>query len=131
MHLLPSAKVGIFLAACALILAIDYPWGDLRDHPHWTEIGRVPFVSPPIEAEDILGNFLLGTPVGLAASLTFRRAAIAAALVTLPVSLAGEAIQIYSHERFPSATDVACNVAGALAAALAGSAWRRHNRPKH
>ena len=92
---------------------------------------HVPLVSPPIEAEDIVGNFLLGTPVGLAASLTFRRAAIAAALVTLPVSLAGEAIQIYSHERFPSATDVVCNVAGAVAAALAGSAWRRHNRPKH
>ncbi len=126
MHLVPSRKVGILLAACALILVVDYPWGDLRDHAHWTEVGRVPFISPPIERGDIVGNLLLGVPAGLSASFVFQHAVIGAALVTLPVSLAGEAIQIYSHERFPSATDLVCNVVGAMAAALAGTAWRRN-----
>jgi hypothetical protein len=53
---------------------------------------------------------------------------LAAGLITLPVSIAGEWTQLYSHRRFPSATDVACNLAGALAIAMVMSARdRRHN----
>jgi glycopeptide antibiotics resistance protein len=41
-----------------------------------------------------------------------------------------EALQIYSHERFPSTTDVVCNVAGAVAAAvMARRISRSFNRP--
>jgi glycopeptide antibiotics resistance protein len=41
------------------------------------------------------------------------------------VSLASEAAQLYSHGRFPSATDATCNVFGAFI-----GAWyaRRHGR---
>jgi VanZ family protein len=49
-----------------------------------------------------------------------------AAGVALALSLAGEAVQIYTHSRFPSATDVVCNVIGAVAGAfLVGRTLRR------
>lgn len=46
------------------------------------------------------------------------------------MSLLGEWSQVYSHSRFPSATDVVCNVIGAVAAALAVGAFARPQVPE-
>jgi glycopeptide antibiotics resistance protein len=120
-------SVGTLLAGCALIFVIDFPWQDIQTHAHWNRIGPVPFVSKPITARDIVLNVLLGVPIGVGAAGTFGGASLAAALVALPVSLVSEATQIYSHSRFPSATDVACNVIGAVSAATV-FARRNHRR---
>lgn len=129
MHLRAVTRRGMFVAACLLILAADFPWGDLQDHPHWSEVGQIPFVSGPLETRDLVGNVLLGVPAGMLTALSVTRPVLMAGVVTLPLSLAGEAMQIYSHERFPSATDVVLNVGGAMAAAFA-TAWmrRQHGR---
>lgn len=107
------------ITTAALILAADFPWGDLQPHTHSAKVGWIPFVSPPVRAFDILQNLLLGAPLGAAIGLRYRRAVPAAFGVAVVVSLIGEWTQLYSHSRFPSATDVACNVLGAVGAAMA------------
>ena len=111
--------------AIAVIAAAVVPWGDFQGHTHWDKVGWIPLVSPPVRLRDIIANLLLFAPLGIAValntapSLTSRRcAALAAGL-----SFAGEWTQLYSHTRFPSATDVLSNVTGALAAALIARAW--------
>ena len=121
MKSLPQQRIGVAFVALsiALIAAIIVPWRDLQDHSHWANVGWIPFVSPPIRIFDIAANLLLFAPLGASAALAFRRGVVAAAVLSLAVSLGGEYVQLYSHSRFPSATDVVCNVSGAVLAALA------------
>ena len=105
--------------ASALVLVAAFPWGDLEDHSHWSKIGWLPFVSPPIRLGDIGLNTLLCAPIGGLSGRLFRRPLVGAFGLSLALSVTAEWSQVYSHTRFPSATDVTCNVAGAvLAAAL-------------
>ncbi len=110
------------VGAGALVLAADFPWGDLRGHPHWGKIAWVPFVSPPLNLLDVAQNLLLCAPIGVTAALRFRKAPAAAAVIALGVGLVGEWTQLYSHSRFPSATDLACNLTGAVATTLIAGA---------
>ena len=107
-------RLGLLVATLLLIVAIDVPW-DLQDHTHWAKVGWLPFWSPPVRFLDIVANVLLGVPVGIAAVVNRLRPRTAAGLALL-ASLTGETLQLYSHTRFPSATDVVCNVGGALLA---------------
>ena len=118
-----------FVAACfgLAAFAADWPWGDLQNHTHWDRVKWIPFVSPPVKPFDIVQNLLLFAPFGFFLGLAFQRtrgrALMRAGLLTLLIGFAGESSQLYSHSRFPSATDLVCNVAGAtLAAAAATSA---------
>ena len=120
--------VSALIAAATLVLAVDFPWGDLQNHTHWNKAGWVPFVSPPVRAMDIALNLLLCAPLGLAAAMFFRRRLTIATVCALSVSLIGEWTQLYSHARFPSATDVVCNVGGAMAAAMTATTVLRSRR---
>lgn len=120
-----QVRLILVIFAVALIFAADFPWGDLQGHTHWAKVAWIPFVSPPVRAIDIAQNLLLGAPLGVAAAIRFRRSVTAASIIALTVSLIAEWTQLYSHSRFPSATDVVCNVSGAAAAALAVGAARR------
>jgi glycopeptide antibiotics resistance protein len=101
--------------------AADWPWGDLQNHTHWDKVEWIPFVSRPIHTFDILQNLALFAPfglfVGLGMNASGTRKSVRAALLTLVIGFAGEASQLYSHNRFPSATDLTCNVVGATLAA--------------
>jgi glycopeptide antibiotics resistance protein len=126
-------RLGIVLSALTAMVA-GIPWGTLQDHPHWGEIRWVPFVSPPVGPLDITANILLFAPLGYFLGVGFvgrRRAAVAvAAVVGLVLSLGLEFTQIYSHGRYPSTTDLASNVIGAVgAAALASSARTGERKP--
>jgi glycopeptide antibiotics resistance protein len=108
----------VLFAAGLFVLAADFPW-DLQNHSHWATVGWIPFVSGPVRVVDIVQNVLLCSPIGWVAARRFpRRGQIVAAAVAASVSLVGEWTQLYSHTRFPSATDVVCNVTGAVAAAM-------------
>lgn len=118
------------LGAAALVVSLlagfvaDYPWGDWVGHTHWANVGWVPYYSWPVRPFDILQNLLLFAPAGVSSALAFRRRpALAAALLTLPVAFAGEATQLYSHARFPSATDLVNNVVGAALAAYVSARY--------
>jgi glycopeptide antibiotics resistance protein len=116
--------VGLVLSSL-LVLVADFPWGDLQNHSDWGRVGWIPFVSPPYRLRDIVLNAILCAPLGGFAGRMFRWPLSSAFLLALVLSLTGEWTQIYSHTRFPSATDVACNVAGAVIAA----AFTRRLRP--
>jgi glycopeptide antibiotics resistance protein len=106
------------IASALVALLVIVPWGDFHGHTHWDEVGWIPFVSWPVRNRDIVVNLLLCAPLGIASALYFRSRVLAAAVIAFVVSLFGESLQVFSHSRFPSATDLLCNVAGAIAAAL-------------
>jgi glycopeptide antibiotics resistance protein len=111
-------RIALVLAVALIILALP-PWrGGFVDHPHWSRVAWLPFVSPPVIATDIVRNVLLFLPLGAAIAANRRsRPVHYAAAIALLMSLAGELAQLYSHTRFPSATDVTVNVGAAAAAA--------------
>ena len=123
----PAARV-LAIGFGLVAFAADWPWGDLQNHTHWAKVAWIPFVSPPVRPFDVLQNVLLFAPFGWFVALSSdhsRRGAVArAALLTLLIAFAGEASQLYSHSRFPSATDLTCNVVGATVAALAATSPR-------
>lgn len=102
-----------------IFVAAAFPFGSLTAHSHWDKVGWVPFVSPPIKAHDLVGNVLLGVPAGLGLAASYAVRPSIAGVVVGGVSLLCEWAQVYSHRRFPSATDLVCNIGGAIAA----SAW--------
>jgi glycopeptide antibiotics resistance protein len=117
-----------FALCVTLILVIVVPWQRFQDHTHWERVQWLPFSRPPMTARDIIANFALYVPVGdLAVRLVPRRAGLWIVAVAAPLlSLGTEATQLFSHGRFPSMTDVTCNVAGAWLGAR--SAWKQIHR---
>jgi VanZ family protein len=109
------------VAFALVALAADWPWGDFQGHSHWHNVRWIPFVSPPVTLLDMFQNVLLFAPFGFFAALGHRRPARRVvgrvALMATGIALLGEGSQIYSHGRIPSATDLACNVLGAVLAA--------------
>ncbi len=103
-----------WFAWCGVVVAIVFPWRDLRDHTHWGKVAWLPFVSPPLKTVDIVGNILLYVPFGYLGSKNLRggrRQLVVLGCAAL-LSLLTEASQLFSHYRFPSATDLTCNLLG-------------------
>jgi len=101
-----------------LIVLLVAPWTMYVNHTHWQRVAWIPF-SPPIRIRDIALNLLLYVPWGYFGARAMRsgRVWIVVALAAV-LSLATEASQLYSHGRFPSATDLTCNILGACAGAM-------------
>jgi len=104
----------VWLVLFALLFV---PWGDVQDHTHWYKVAWVPFGSRPVKPLDVIGNIVAFVPFGLLLTLAVGRGCrwewplgIGAALL---LSFGAEAVQMYSHMRFPSATDLTANVIGA------------------
>jgi hypothetical protein len=111
------AWTGLLASLAAGFLA-DFPWGDWVGHSHWAKVAWIPYLQGPVRLSDILQNLLLFSPVGFFSSRVFhRRPERWAAILTFPVAFVGEWTQVYSHARFPSATDLLNNLCGAWAAA--------------
>jgi glycopeptide antibiotics resistance protein len=111
-----------------VVLIAAVPWGDFVGHSHWTRVVWVPFLTRRLRLPDIGLNLLLCAPIGGFSGRLFRRPLLSAFGLSLLLSLAGELTQVYSHNRFPSATDVTCNVAGAVVAAAVTQRLRLRNR---
>ena len=120
--------VGLVVAS-ALVLVATLPWGDLQDHSHWSKVRWVPFVSLPITLRDMALNTLLYVPIGGLSGRLVRRPLFLAFGLSLALSLTAEWSQVYSHNRFPSATDITCNVAGAVLGASTFARWLRPDPP--
>jgi glycopeptide antibiotics resistance protein len=117
-----------FWAWTAFILLVVLPWIGFQDHTHWQRVAWVPFRSPPVKVFDVLANILLYVPWGYFYRRhmpeRFRQLWLVIVFAAL-LSLASEAAQLYSHGRFPSATDATCNVFGAFI----GARFARRPRP--
>lgn len=112
------------LGALALIAMAVPPWGDFQGHTHWSNVGWIPFVSPPVRVSDMVANLLLFMPLGALGALNLRRYRVLLPVVCgCVLSFTGESLQLYSHTRFPSATDLVMNTVGAAAGALIVVHW--------
>lgn len=100
--------------ASAAILIVTFPFVGFTTHSHWRRVAWIPFAMGIVRPVDLLLNMCLYAPWGFLfpASGGARRvgAAMACAFV---LSSALEITQVWSHTRFPSATDVLMNVVGA------------------
>jgi glycopeptide antibiotics resistance protein len=110
-----TATLAALLVWILFIVAIVVPWSNLQDHTHWGKVAWIPFVSPPIKLTDIIDNALLYVPLGYWYRRLFRgpvALCLGVALAAM-LSVSTEASQLFSHWRFPSATDVTMNLLGA------------------
>ena len=106
----------LFVLWTSVIILLVVPWGSVQDHAHWSRVAWLPFLSPPVRAGDIARNVLLYLPWGYLLARHTDQTGMSGwkvAAYALMLSLGTEATQVMSHGRFPSATDVTCNVAGA------------------
>jgi VanZ family protein len=113
----------------SLIVVVVVPWGTFEWHAHWERMEWIPFVSPPVDLGDVLGNLLFYVPYGILIgkeAAETRRAILLAIGSATVLSLATEFTQIFSNSRFPSMTDVTCNVIGALI----GARWAIHRHQR-
>ena len=120
-HAVHRMQFGVWTA---LIVLIVLPWTSYVGHTHWARVAWIPFVSPPVPVGDIVRNVLLYLPWGylyVRQSRKSRGAIFRALGYAMALSVATEATQLFSHGRFPSSTDVTCNVAGAWI----GGRWAR------
>jgi glycopeptide antibiotics resistance protein len=101
------------------------PWNDVQNHSHWPRVQWIPFYTPPIKPIDIVINVLLYWPFGYWYAQQSKSGSPwrLALLYALTLSLFTEWTQLYSHSRFPSLTDVTCNMIGTAAGAI-GRRWR-------
>lgn len=113
---------GLLAVWIGIILLAVLPWGRFQDHPHWGRIDWLPFISAPVRIRDVVLNTLLYLPFGY---WHLKQSGTASAWRTVgwatALSVGTEFAQIFSHGRFPSTRDVACNAFGALCGAL----WAR------
>jgi hypothetical protein len=105
----------------AIIVAIVVPWSSFQDHAHWQRVGWMPFVNLP----DIVLNFLLFLPFGYWRTKAVGGTWRSTTMIALGLSVGAEFAQVFSHGRYPSLTDVACNTAGAICGVAWGRNWTR------
>jgi glycopeptide antibiotics resistance protein len=105
----------------AILMATTFPWSDFKGHPHWGGVRWIPFseLSRPSPGVlfDIGANIALFVPFGYltmeAINSSIRGRFVATVLLTLGLSLGIELYQVFSHNHFPSITDVCSNAIGA------------------
>ena len=116
------------LVSAGLIVVATLPL-DWQSHAHWTRVAWLPFLSGLVRPADLLANAVLYVPLGITLQLRMPRDARWAAL-TIGAMLATslELAQVWSHDRFPSATDVVMNVAGCVLGAVIVWRWRDRSR---
>lgn len=109
---------GLLASVAAIVAATVLPWSNFVGHSHWAQVQWLPFYGHRLDWFDIAANVVLFVPFGyfaggfLSALLPGKKAALVLVGSALLSTLV-EFLQIYSHGRFPSATDIGCNVVGA------------------
>jgi len=109
---------------------VSLPWIGFTPEPQWRRVHLVPLTDPADKFRDVAANILLFLPFGY---LVARRRPAASALGTAcgfaaVLSVSAEATQLFSTERYPSATDVSAAIVGSLAGACVALARRRVRR---
>lgn len=113
-----AARVG-FVAWLGVIVLVVVPWSTFQNHSHWAGVRWLPFVSPPFKILDIVANTLFYLPFGYLMRRGFStRSRQDAVIAAFCLSALTELTQVYSHGRFPSTTDLACNTLGAYLGAI-------------
>jgi VanZ family protein len=107
-----------------VIVLMVVPWWSFDAQAHWERVKWAPFLTPPVNADDMIANVLLYVPFGYwAFQMDRARRPWVVVGIALLLSLATELAQVYSYGRFPSTTDLSCNVYGAWL-----GTWHRKSR---
>jgi len=118
---LVSGRRGLARAVWAIALVlVTVPFGDLHLHTHWSKVNWIPFVGRWVKLTDVVANVILYLPFGFLAP--WRRTLTSTAVQTIALTAVFASLlewtQLFSHTRFPSATDVVSDVAGAVLGTL-------------
>lgn len=122
----------LWLLWVPLVWLVSFPWIGFTLDPQWDRAHPIPLTDPGDKPQDIIANFLLFLPFGY--SVARRRTpgvglARAAGLAAV-VSIIAESMQLFSTERYPSGTDVAVAIVGALVGALSTNYLRLSSKPR-
>ena len=96
------------------------PWHNFQGHSHWSGVRWIPFQDASFTVRfflDFIGNLSLYVPFGYLYGRSrptlsmgvFVWAILSASLL----SVSTEIVQVFSHNRIPSMTDVCSNIMGA------------------
>ncbi|MBK9308773.1 MAG: VanZ family protein [Nitrospira sp.] len=125
-------RILIWFGIFVLALAPMFPVSNFVGHAHWEHVRWIPFQGfswSKNMLKDIITNTLWFMPFGylLHNQLNWnsRSRWTIAAIITIAggVSLSNELFQVFCHSRYPSMTDVACNVAGAGLGSYCAVKW--------
>ena len=114
-----------------VVLIISGPWFGFVRRPQWSRVNWIPFADPADKPKDLLQNVLLFVPFGWSYGSERRgRKALAGALVlALVISVIAESTQLFSVDRYPSATDVLMGLLGTALGFSGAFAWRHRELP--
>ena len=125
-----SWRTSLILWILVVVVTTTLPWSGLQGlqgHSHWGNVRWIPFYPELLSlrfVRDIVVNLFLFVPLGYLyvrsqvtmPSAMFLRITLLAALLSVGVEL----VQVFSHTRIPSTTDICVNVIGAaIGAAIA------------
>lgn len=118
-------RVPLWCWWAVLALIISAPWDGFTSHIHWERLALVPFMDPQDNPRDLLLNVAFFVPFGYSFLKHWRgaRRLVVTVMAACAVSACAESLQLYSHSRNASGTDIAAAAAGALA----GGMWRRRD----
>ncbi|MBS0154014.1 MAG: VanZ family protein [Nitrospira sp.] len=112
----------IWFLVVVLAIAPFFPLSSFAGHPHWNQIRWIPFQDFSLtwnKSIDVIGNtiwfmgfgYLLHCQQHWDSGPRWTIARIIA--IAGSISFSAELFQVFCHNRYPSMTDVACNVLGA------------------
>ena len=108
----------LWLVAVAVIVAVTtMPWSNYLGHPQWDRVNWIPFSDHPLL--EILGNVALFIPFGYffpqaRRGQSLKRSWSLPLITATMLSIGVEFYQVYTHNRFPSTTDICANLLGAI-----------------
>lgn len=129
---MPRSFRRLWLLWIPFVWFISFPWIGFTLDPQWDRVHLIPFTDEGDKPRDIIANFLLFVPFGysVARRRTPARALARAAGLAAVVSISAEAMQLFSTERYPSATDVSVALLGSVVGAVATVYFRLTSRPR-
>jgi glycopeptide antibiotics resistance protein len=98
-----------------LAIVISAPWDGFISHVHWERLDLIPFMDPADNVRDLILNVLFFVPFGYSFLKHWRgpRPILVTIAAACLVSACAESLQLFSHSRNASGTDVAAAGAGA------------------
>ena len=123
----------LLLWVLVVVVSTTMPWSSLQGlqaHSHWDNVRWIPFYADSFSLRfifDSVVNLLLFVPFGylyVRSQVTEPRAVfLRVTLLAMLLSVGVELVQVLSHTRIPSMTDICINVIGAvIGAAIARNA---------
>ena len=126
----------IWIAWFVLVCLMSFPWVGFTTDAQWQRVTWVPFLNHRFGSlrtiADVTLNGLLFVPFGFMVSRRrpLLRALPLAAAMALAISVPAEATQLFSTRRFPSATDVAMAIVGAIVGVVTTLPLRLASKPE-